>query len=483
METRFEGEAMNDVGMDHDEKFSKIRSMEILAEVPDAELSRLAEFPYRRYPVGSALIHEGDYSHELILALSGSVRVYRSNGDKTELTHLRTSAPSVVGEVGLLSGLVCPVTIEAIENVQTVIVDEESFWKIMAECRGIRKALLRSSAQRAILRQGLNLRAEKLASLGTLTAGLMHELNNPGAAAGRAASQLRENLNRMHSLARNFAEKEHTQEQGRCIWEMQEMALSKKRVAYMSTLDQSDAEERLSQWMEDNGVKEGWRMAPTLAVSGVTEADLECLKSQFGASNMSDPLAWMEAMVSSMQMVDTIEESVGRVSALVGAVKTYTHEGQGKSEVVDINRSVFSTVVIMKHKIRERNIALTKEFGDDIPGINSASSSLNQVWTNLLDNAIDAAGEGGQVRVKTWHEEGEIFVSIRDNGSGIPIEKQARIFDPFFTTKPSGVGTGLGLGIAHQIVTEYGGELRFATGSDGTEFVVHLPSKPQTARA
>jgi len=479
---RVEGEAMNDVGWDRDEKLSKIRSMEVFTGVSDAELSRLAEFPYRRYPVGSAILREGDYSHELVIAVSGSVRVYRSNGDKTELTHVRTSTPSLVGDVGLLSGLICPVTIEATDEVHAVVVDEESFWQIMTDCRAIRKAILRSTAARATMREGMNLRAEKLASLGTLTAGLMHELNNPGAAAGRAAAQLRENLNRMHAIAGNFAEKGHTKEQGRCIWEMQEMALSKKRVAYMNTLDQSDAEERLSQWMEDNHVKEGWRMAPTLAISGVTEEDLECLKAQFGSSNMSEPLAWMEAMVSSMQMVDTIEESVGRVSALVGAVKTYTHEGQGQSEVVDINRSVFSTVVIMKHKIRERNISLTKEFGDEIPGINSAGSSLNQVWTNLLDNAIDAAGEGGMVGVKTWHEEGEIFVSIRDNGSGIPVEKQARIFDPFFTTKPSGVGTGLGLGIAHQIVTEYGGELHFSTGTDGTEFVVHLPSTPQSSR-
>jgi len=461
--------------MTSEEKLAWLHQMEIFKSVPEHDLERLAEFPSRVYPAGARILSMGQVIDELLVALTGEVRLYRSRGEQSELTYFRSSTPGMIGDNGLLSGVPIPIHIEAMREVNAIVVDRESFWRILADSPALRAVVLLSSNASAIARDGINLRAEKLASLGTLTAGLMHELNNPGAAAGRAAAQLRENLNRMHAIAREFSEEDHTPQQMRCIWEMQEMALSKKRVTVLNSLDQSDAEEELLGWMDSHHITDGWRLAPTFAASGVTEHDLDCLEAEFNNASLSEPLAWMEAMVSSMQMVDTIEESINRVSALVGAVKIYTHEGQGAAEVVDINRSVFSTVVILTHKMRERNIELRKDFGEGIPGVPSTGSSLNQVWTNLIDNAIDAAGEHGTVQIRTWHEDGEIFVSIADDGDGIPIEEQARIFDPFFTTKPSGVGTGLGLGIAYQIVSEYSGEIHFISGPEGTEFVVHLP--------
>jgi signal transduction histidine kinase len=194
-------------------------------------------------------------------------------------------------------------------------------------------------------------------------------------------------------------------------------------------------------------------------------------------------LNWLEAMASSMQLVGAIEESIGRVSDLVMAVKSYAYEGKGKKQSVDVNSSIHATLVILSHKMREKEIVVEKNFSPDLPPLQSECTGLNQIWTNLLDNSIDAVGPHGKIEVKTWseispadHQHTDICISIADNGSGIPLESQEHIFDTFFTTKPLGVGTGLGLGIVHRIVEQYGGSIRFTSEPGATKFVVRLPS-------
>jgi signal transduction histidine kinase len=189
-----------------------------------------------------------------------------------------------------------------------------------------------------------------------------------------------------------------------------------------------------------------------------------------------------------MQLVGTIEESIGRVSDLVLAVKSYAYEGKGQRQTVDINNSIHATLVILGHKFREKEIVVEKDLAVDLPPFQAACSGLNQIWTNLLDNAIDAAPQQGHITVRTWVEKTvngrtEVCIRISDNGSGIPTECQAHIFDPFYTTKPMGVGTGIGLGIVHRIVEQNGGAIRFASEPGRTEFVVRLPIDNSTPQA
>jgi signal transduction histidine kinase len=198
-------------------------------------------------------------------------------------------------------------------------------------------------------------------------------------------------------------------------------------------------------------------------------------------------------MVSSMQLVGTIEESIGRVTDLVHAVKSYAYEGKGQKQTIDVNDSIHATLVILAHKLREKEITVEKNFAPDLPLLHSECSGLNQIWTNLLDNSIDAVPQHGIVRVRTWPEKAtdsqnkvhiDLCVSVSDNGSGIPLESQPQIFDPFYTTKPVGVGTGIGLGIVQRIVEQYGGTIRFSSEPGNTEFVVRIPSdreKPASA--
>jgi signal transduction histidine kinase len=221
---------------------------------------------------------------------------------------------------------------------------------------------------------------------------------------------------------------------------------------------------------------------------GISAQDLECAREEFAGPVFSDALNWLEALVSSMQLVGTIEESIGRVSNLVKAVKSYAYEGKGQKQTVDINESIHATLVILAHKFRQKEISLEKDFAANLPPLQCECSGLNQIWTNLLDNAIDAVPQNGHIRIRTWEEESpadsksanqqprrHLCISIADNGSGIPLESQPRIFDSFYTTKAVGVGTGLGLGIVQRIVDQYGGMVTFSSEPGNTEFRVRLP--------
>jgi signal transduction histidine kinase len=249
----------------------------------------------------------------------------------------------------------------------------------------------------------------------------------------------------------------------------------------LGALDQTDAEEALADWMEAAQVEDSWRIAPTLVSVGINASTLECAKTSLNGPFFSDAINWLEALVSSMQLVGTIEESIGRVTELVAAVKSYAYEGRGgQKQELDINRSIIATLVVLGHKLREKQIVLSKDLAADLPHLHSDCTGLNQIWTNLLDNAIDASPQSGTITIKTWAEgsgaDSAIYILVKDTGGGIPLEIQQRIFDPFYTTKPVGIGTGLGLGIVYRIVEQFGGTIRFTSAPGDTEFVVRLPN-------
>jgi signal transduction histidine kinase len=398
-----------------------------------------------------------------------------------------TMEPGVAfGEVQLLANIASAVTMRAATECDLLQLDEEQFWLLMTSCPGVRKAILGNMAMRLAKIQAATFQQEKMASLGTLAAGLMHELNNPGSAARRASSQLRENLLRMHALMATFSKTEMSHDQKLCMFDLQEVALGASLPQPLGSIEQADAEDALAEWMESAGVEDAWKRAPTLVSIGMQPPDLERARSTFPGSTFSDAINWLEALVSSMQLVGIIEESVTRVTDLVQAVKSYAYEGRGEKQVIDVNASIHATLVILSHKIREKQLTLDKSFAADLASLQTECQGLNQIWTNLLDNAIDAAPQGGALGIRTWSEQVytsvqsqprvDICVMFRDNGPGIPAEIQSRIFDPFYTTKPVGVGTGLGLGIVFRIVEQCGGTIRFTSAPGDTEFVVRLPS-------
>jgi signal transduction histidine kinase len=347
----------------------------------------------------------------------------------------------------------------------------------MFTCPDVRSGVLGNMARRLQQFQSQELHREKLISLGTMAAGLMHELNNPGAAARRAASQMRENLSRLQQISLRMCGHEvMTQGQTDCLRILQEQALKPTKPNAMSSLDQADAEDELASWLENHGIENSWKLAATLCAIGFDERTLECAQHEFPGNTLSDPLNWIEALVSSVQLVGTIEESVSRVTDLVSAVKKYAYEDKPQRHNLDVHDSIQSTLVILGHKFRQKELTVKKLFASSVPPLSTCGVGLSQVWTNLLDNAIDASPQKGTITVTTSVAGDKVCIAIADEGGGIPEENRKLIFEPFFTTKPTGQGTGLGLDIVRHIVLDkFGGEINLDSVPGKTEFTVKLP--------
>jgi len=371
---------------------------------------------------------------------------------------------------------------------------EENFWELMACCPVARKVILANMAQRLQAYQVEALHREKLVSLGTLAAGLMHELHNPGSAARRAASQLRENLLRLQEVSLRSSARPKTQIQMECMHGLLEHAVRGCHAPALSSLEQSDAEEALSEWLESVGVQNAFTIGPALVAIGFDREQLACAGDAFDAAGFSDALNWLEALVSSVALVCSIEESIARVSELVLAVKKFAYDDRSQARELDVHDSLQSTLTILGHKLRNKQISVEKCFAAAPSTIQTRGSALSQVWTNLIDNAVDASPENGQIEIATWSEAaakagdaagtetgtgkgaGWLAVSIADHGAGIPPETLPRIFEAFFTTKPLGSGTGLGLEIVHRIVTQkFGGTIEVKSEPGNTRFIVRLP--------
>jgi signal transduction histidine kinase len=462
-----------------------LRTVPILSSLRDDELHCLDGVRDFHIDKGEVVTRQGELPHSFWILLDGELRVYQKTAEQNDMTVAKVEAGSAFGEMALLTNVPNASTVDATLPSHLLELDEEQFWGLMTSCPQVRKAILGNMAYRFQKLQSTTVQQEKMASLGTLAAGLMHELNNPGSAARRAASQLRDNLMRMHELSVKFKERDLSKEQKHCMLDLQKQALALKQPLMMNSLDQSDAEEALAEWMESANIENAWKMAPTLVSIGMSAAELERVKNDFDGPLLGEALGWLEAMASSMQLVGTIEESIGRVTDLVHAVKSYAYEGKGQKQTIDINNSIHATLIILGHKLREKEIVLEKNFATDLPPLHSECTGLNQIWTNLLDNAIDAVPQHGRISVHTWAESSkadaknphmDLCISVSDNGAGIPLESQEHIFDPFYTTKPVGVGTGIGLGIVQRIVDQYHGVIRFSSEPGSTEFVVRLPS-------
>ncbi|MBV9227714.1 MAG: cyclic nucleotide-binding domain-containing protein [Chloroflexi bacterium] len=452
-----------------------LRQIPLFAQLLDDQLQWVAEHTREvRLAPGELLFSEGDTVKYFHILLTGEVQVTkRIGGLETILTTHHDGA--FTGEVPLLTGTPHIATARALRQSHLLRMEEKDFRKMLSACPPVMSTILSALAQRVQTTESLVQQREKMVALGTLAAGLAHELNNPAAAANRAAEQLRATFQTLQALSWQLNELHLSPAQRQYLANLQQQVVKQAATPpQLDALEQSDREEEITDWLDRQGVADGWQLASTFVRAGLDIEMLEDCADHVPADALGTVLAWLEATLTIQGLSEEIEHGTRRISVLVKAVKEYSYMDQAPLQEIDIHEGLESTLIILGHKLKQ-GIVVTREYDRSLPRICAYGSELNQVWTNLLDNAIDALNGQGEIRVHTSRENDHILVEIADNGPGIPVEIQHRIFEPFFTTKDVGKGTGLGLDISYRIIRRHHGDIRVISIPGDTRFQIRLP--------
>ncbi|MFE2061204.1 ATP-binding protein [Streptomyces sp. NPDC059467] len=436
---------------------------------------------------------EGDPATCFFVMIDGTVVLSRRvGGDDVEVT--RTSQPGVYAGamqayIGDRVRQVYNNSMRVTEPTRFFVLPADTFAEIMQDWFPMAVHLLEGLFFGSKSTQAAIGQRERLLALGSLSAGLTHELNNPAAAAVRATSTLRERVAKMRHKLAIIAESPFSREQLAGLIEIQERTAERvAKAPALSPLEASDREDALSDWLDDHGMENGWQLAPTFVQAGLDVDWLEQVAAAVDEEILPNAVGWLNYTIETELLMYEIEDSTTRISNLVDAAKQYSQLDRAPYRVVDVHELLDSTLLMLSAKTGQ-NIEVVKEYDRTVPPVPAYPAELNQVWTNLIDNAVCAmkgedGGGRGTLTVRTALDHDQLLVEFRDTGSGIAPEIKGRIFDPFFTTKPVGQGTGLGLDISWRIVVnKHHGTMRVESVPGDTRFQVLLPLTAETPEA
>jgi signal transduction histidine kinase len=467
-----------------------LKTLFLFEKLTDEQLAWIADHGCTmRVPGGGLVLREGDPATQFFVLLSGTIALSRRVGQddvqtsRTEQRGVYMGATNAyLRDDGVPRNYMG--SMRALSDAEFFVLSEADFSRIMREWFPMATHLLEGLALGMRSSQAAIGERQRLQALGALSAGLMHELNNPAAAASRATGALRERVAGMRMKLGKLAKGKVAPDRLIALLNLQEEVIERAAKAPVrSAMQVADLEDELGDWMEKHGVTGGWDVAPVFAQGGIDTDCLSEIQSRLESPELLDQaIHWIGYALETEQLMSDIEDATGRVSSLVNAAKQYSHMDRSAHQWIDVHSGLDSTLVMLNHKIGD-GIRVVKDYDRALPQIPVHPAELNQVWTNLIDNAAQAMSGAGTLTIRTYQEDDWVVVSVGDTGPGVPDEIKKRVFEPFFTTKPVGQGTGLGLDISYRIVVNgHGGDISLQSTPGDTKFLVRLPtSEPASA--
>ena len=452
-----------------------LRRVSLLSNLKDDQLQCIAELGAEiQLDRGTQIARQGDPPDGFYIILEGQIEWTR-NVDGVIVPAVTLGAGEIFAELILLLDEPYPTSGKAITKVTLYKLTPDDFWKMLELCPSVMRQILKIAVQRSQIHETVTQQQAKLISLGTLSAGLAHELNNPAAAVRSNVKNLEFALQTLPSLALKLHQQPLAEEQITFLSDLYHRATTAAlSAATLDAIAQSEAEDSITDWLEVHKVADAWKLAPMLVTAGLDTAQLDEVTAHVTPDCLGCVLTWLETTLTGIKLLEDIKLGSTRISELTTAMKNYSYMDQASLQAIDVHEGIENTLIILKHKLKY-GMVVERDYGK-LPRICAYGPQLNQVWTNLIDNAVDATNGKGHLRIRTTLEGESVLVEIADDGAGIPTEVRSRIFDQFFTTKEVGKGTGLGLDIARRIVVEqHKGTISVESKPGDTRFQVRLP--------
>jgi signal transduction histidine kinase len=453
-------------------EISELQRIPVFADLPQDQIEWfIGEAEELHFKPGDMLITPGEPADAMFVLVEGQLQARGDIGGETMI--IMVEAGQVTGRLPFSRMKTFTFGARAVSDCRILRFSETKFQALVQKMPELTQRLVGMMTDRVRETTRREQQRDRLAALGKLSAGLAHELNNPASAAKRAASQLRDILKRIKDASHDLGSRELTPTQKAEIDKL-EASLAQQNGPPPDTLAMSELEDQLDSLLRSHGQNDLWQLSAGLARRNVQPEVLETLFGALDSGTARAALVRIGALVEVLSLLDEIESSTARISDLVLAIKEYTYMDQSPVQNVDIVKSLESTLTILNHKLK-RGVTVQREYQRIPLLVDSFGSELNQVWTNLIDNAIDAMGGKGELRVRTYRDDSCVVVEIGDNGPGISPDIQTHIFEPFFTTKGVGEGTGLGLDTVQRIVKKHRGNIQVTSKPGDTKFQVWLP--------
>jgi signal transduction histidine kinase len=450
-----------------------LRKIEVFRDLAPEHLAWLADnLEEKLFAAGEIMAHEGEPLDHLTVMLEGEMRIQRGNG--LDAMVFRIHAGQVTGLLPFSRLTSYGGTAQAVLPTRVALLHRSHLPEMVQRIPLLGQRLVALMSDRIRETTRMETQRDKLMALGKLSAGLAHELNNPAAAAQRATSSLREAMETVRDASIRLNRYALSAEQRLVITQFEQEAGQVSPTISADPLTQSDREERVATWLESRHTPEAWKIAPALTDAGVDIPKLESLAAHVGDEVLCDALTRIASILTIQRLIKEIEISTKRISHLVQAIKEYSYMDQAAMQVVDLHQGLENTLTILHHRLKG-GINVVREYDEKLPKICAYGGELNQIWTNLISNAIEAMHGKGELRVRTAREIDRVMVEIGDNGPGIPPDVMPHIYEPFFTTKGVGEGTGLGLDTVCRIIRNHHGEIRVTSHPGDTRFQVYLP--------